>query len=80
MTYTVITGGNCPWCSLTCELLEFDHKPYVTVETSKVRTGLSASMRTLVKMAGFTTVPQVFAPDGTHIGGYEDLVKYLGSN
>ena len=80
MTYTVITGENCPWCNLTCEQLNSEQLPYVVVETSKVRTGLAASMRTLVKMAGFTTVPQVFAPDGKHIGGYEDLVKYLESN
>jgi glutaredoxin len=24
------------------------------------------------------TVPQIFAPDGSHIGGYTDLVLYFG--
>lgn len=28
-------------------------------------------------MAGLKTVPQVFSPEGYHIGGYEDLVEYL---
>lgn len=34
----------------------------------------------MMKQADFKTVPQVYAPDGSYIGGYEDLVKYLKEN
>jgi len=32
---------------------------------------------TLVKKAGYTTVPQIFKPDGTHVGGYRELKEYF---
>jgi glutaredoxin len=35
------------------------------------------SIRTLMLMAGLKTVPQVFAPDGYHIGGYSETVQWL---
>jgi|TARA_R110000796_G_scaffold69615_1_gene158577 glutaredoxin len=31
----------------------------------------------MAKKAGYTTVPQIFKPDGTHIGGYRDLKEYF---
>jgi glutaredoxin len=35
------------------------------------------SIRTLMLMAGLKTVPQVFAPDGYHIGGYQETIQWL---
>tara|TARA_B100000768_G_scaffold178894_1_gene195497 strand:+ start:726 stop:923 length:198 start_codon:yes stop_codon:yes gene_type:complete len=34
----------------------------------------------MMKQADFKTVPQIYSPDGSYIGGYEDLVKYLKEN
>lgn len=75
MSYTVISTNQCSWCKKARELLDSRGNGYVGIDVSNIH--YNAAMRTLVKMAGFTTVPQVFAPDGTHIGGYEDLVKHL---
>ena len=30
-----------------------------------------------LKRKGFKTVPQIYGPDNEHIGGYDDLKKYL---
>jgi glutaredoxin len=32
---------------------------------------------TLIKEAGMTTVPQIFNPQGDHIGGYTELKELL---
>lgn len=32
---------------------------------------------TLLKKGGMTTVPQIFSPDGTHVGGYTELSNLL---
>jgi glutaredoxin len=34
-------------------------------------------LHTLVKMARLRTVPQIFTPNGTHIGGYENLFRHF---
>lgn len=36
-----------------------------------------SALKTLLVMAGFKTVPQVFSPEGHHIGGYSDLVEHF---
>ena len=74
--YTVITKDYCPWCTKACDLINDKGHKYNTVEIS-TREGFPSAMLTLVKKAGFTTVPQVFAPDGTYIGGYDSLVEYF---
>jgi len=79
MAYTMLTKDYCPWCDKAAKLLNDKEVHFITVELSSQTQG-QAAMLTLAKMAGFTTVPQVFTHDGTHIGGYEDLVKHLGSN
>lgn len=45
-----------------------------------VESGSSKWVLSLLKKAGYKTVPQIYAPDGTHIGGYEALMKYLKEN
>jgi hypothetical protein len=42
-----------------------------------VQSGSSKWLLTLIKKAGMTTVPQVFKPDGTYVGGYTELKKEL---
>jgi len=31
----------------------------------------------LLKRSSITTVPQIFKPDGTHLGGYTELKEYI---
>lgn len=72
--YTVtVTTSPCRWCERAKEAL-----------TGR---GLSFQVNILdtqekvdaFKAVGFSTVPQVWAPDGTLIGGYTDLMFHLGA-
>jgi glutaredoxin len=45
-----------------------------------VESGSSKWILSLLKKAGYKTVPQIYAPDGKHIGGYEALIEYLKEN
>lgn len=73
--YTVIGRQNCQFCSLALEDLtamgEYAIYHDITADSA---------MKTLLLMAGFKTVPQVFSPEGQHIGGYTDLVEHLVSD
>lgn len=70
--YTVLSRNNCQWCDLTLEVLhESGERPIVHYADK------DHAIRSLMLMAGLKTVPQVFSPEGYHIGGYEDLVEYL---
>jgi glutaredoxin len=33
-----------------------------------------------MKEAGYTTVPQIFKPDGSYLGGYTELKEYLSDS
>jgi glutaredoxin len=48
--------------------------PYVEYN---VQSGSSKWVLTLLKMSGLTTVPQIFKPDGTLIGGYTELKEHF---
>jgi glutaredoxin len=34
-------------------------------------------LRSMIKMAGLRTVPQIFTPNGTHIGGQDNLFRHF---
>jgi glutaredoxin len=44
-----------------------------------VESGSSQWVLTLIRQANHTTVPQIFASDGSYIGGYAELKKFLGT-
>ena len=70
--YTVISRNNCQYCTMVLEdLYEAGERPIVH------HVDKDPSIRTLMLMAGLKTVPQVFAPDGYHIGGYAETVQWL---
>jgi len=70
--YTVISRNNCPYCTMVLEeLYEAGERPIVH------HVDKDPSIRTLMLMAGIKTVPQVFAPDGYHIGGYGETLQWL---
>ena len=70
--YTVISFSGCRWCDLAVEelrsrreafeVLNLEHKP---------------ALRRLFQMAGLTQVPQIFTPDGDHVGGYHEFRAFL---
>lgn len=73
--YTVITRNNCKYCDKAKVMLDLDKIPYVTynVEEPSSRWVLS-----LMKEANIKTVPQVFAHDGSLIGGFRELETKMG--
>ena len=72
--YTIVTRNECWFCDAAKNLLEENALPYTQYN---VQSDSSKWVLTLIKQAGHTTVPQIFAPDGRHIGGYTELKEEL---
>jgi len=72
--YIIITRNQCNFCDAAKALLEGASLPYTTYN---VQESSSKWVLTLVKKAGMTTVPQIFTPDGTYVGGYTELKDHL---
>ena len=72
--YVVITRDQCNFCDQAKALLKGSNLPFTEYN---VQSGSSKWVLTLIKKAGMTTVPQVFKPDGTHVGGYTELKELL---
>ena len=72
--YVIITRDQCNFCDAAKALLEGASLPYTKYN---VQSDSSKWVLTLIKQAGHTTVPQIFAPDGRHIGGYTELKEEL---
>jgi len=72
--WTIITRSQCNFCDSAKALLNGRGESYTpySVDSSSNKWVL-----TLVKQAGYTTVPQIFKPDGTHVGGYRELKEYF---
>jgi len=72
--WVIITQDNCSYCDKVKELLDEHHKNFYTYNLS---TSSSRWIVTLMKKANLTTVPQVFKPDGSLVGGYTELKELL---
>lgn len=72
--WVIITRDQCNFCDTAKALLK--GKGYQYVEYN-VQSDSSKWLLTLIKQAGYTTVPQIFNPKGTHIGGYTELKEWL---
>lgn len=71
MSYTIYGKGSCEYCIKAKELLRELELAYIYIDI-----GINPQCKEFVLNAGAETVPQIF--DGfKHIGGYEDLVKYV---
>ena len=72
--YLVLKQTGCEFCEKSIDLLR-QHK--ILYDTHNLDGTTSAWLKTLVKMAGLKTVPQIFDDRGQHIGGYEELKLHL---
>ena len=68
--WVVITRDQCNFCDQAKALLKASGLPYTEYN---IQTSDSKWVLTLIKQAGHTTVPQIFDPSGSHIGGYTEL-------
>jgi|TARA_R110000744_G_scaffold346973_1_gene452528 glutaredoxin len=72
--WTILTRSQCNFCDSAKALLKGMGESYTLYS---VESPSSKWVLTMAKQAGYTTVPQIFKPDGTHIGGYRDLKEYF---
>ncbi len=68
---SIITKPGCPFCANAKKMLQDNGMAY-----EEISLGHDATLRSLRAITGRDTVPQVFI-DGQHIGGSDDLEKYL---
>jgi glutaredoxin len=71
--YTVVSQLGCRPCEEAREFLHSKGERYVEV----LHVNSNPWLLTLMKKAGLKTTPQVFSPEGVHIGGYDDLKRLL---
>lgn len=72
--YVVITRDQCNFCDQAKALLKGANAAYTEYN---IQSKSSKWLLTLVKQAGYKTVPQIFHPDGSHIGGYTELKELM---
>ena len=75
--YIMITRDQCNFCDSAKALLKGANLPYTMYN---VQSPSSKWVLTLLKQAGHTTVPQIFKPDGTYVGGYTELREMMVAN
>jgi glutaredoxin 3 len=66
MNFTIYSGPACAWCTRAKQLLKDKNIPFEEKGVPELKE----------RMPSARTIPQVFVGD-QHIGGYEDLVKFL---
>ena len=75
--YTIITRDQCNFCDSAKALLKGANLPYTEYN---VQSSSSKWVLSLLKLTPLTTVPQIFMPDGTHVGGYTELKELLDAS
>jgi len=70
--YVIIGTSKCLYCDKVKSLLVDRYSDYEYHDIDK-----SPWLRVMFRMTPMTTVPQVFSPEGLHVGGYTDLKAHL---
>ena len=74
MKYLIKGAERCTYCVHAKNLLESKSLPYEWVNID-----INEEARNELKTAGFRTIPQIWHGE-SHIGGYAELLSYLGDN
>lgn len=72
--FRLITKSDCPWCDKAKELLKEKEAPFGAFDYQE-----HPMIVKLLFQANLKTLPQIWH-NGEHIGGYENLVKWLEKN
>ena len=64
--------AGCTFCDKAVALLKEYEIGYEYIDLMEDEDALK-----MIKGSGYRTVPQIFTDNGTHIGGYTELVQYL---
>ena len=73
--YTIITRNDCKYCDKAKAMLDLDKINYVVFN---IESPTNKWVLSLMKGANIKTVPQVFATDGSLIGGFRELETKMG--
>jgi glutaredoxin len=72
--WIVLGRTQCNFCDAAKVLLKGRGYTYTSYSLDSPS---SRWLLTLIKEAGMTTVPQIFNPQGDHVGGYTELKELL---
>ena len=72
--FKVYGGEGCSSCKVAIMELDKRSKEYVYYDIYSDMEALE-----FITSKGLRGIPQIFTDTGEHIGGYQDLVKYLNS-
>lgn len=72
--WIVLGRTQCNFCDAAKALLKGRGYTYTSYSLDS---SSSRWLLTLIKEAGMTTVPQIFNPQGDHVGGYTELKELL---
>ena len=75
--WIVLGRTQCNFCDAAKALLKGRGYTYTSYSLDS---SSSRWLLTLIKEAGMTTVPQIFNPQGDHIGGYTELKELLNGS
>jgi glutaredoxin len=68
--WVILTRDNCSFCDNAKSLLKSGNRQY---KVYNVQDTDNKWVLNLLKSSGITTVPQIFRPNGTLVGGYTEL-------
>lgn len=72
--YVMITRNQCNFCDQAKAILKEANLQYAEYN---IQSKSSSWLLYLLKRSSITTVPQIFSPSGSHIGGYTELKEYI---
>lgn len=70
--FKVYGGQGCMWCVRATELLAENNLEYFYYDVHSDKEALE-----VLKKHNLRSIPQVFTTDGTYIGGFEELKKFV---
>ena len=68
--FTIYTKPRCNSCIMAKRLLDQKGEAYIEIDITE-----KASAKEKIKGMGCKTVPQIFYPDGEHLGNYHTLER-----
>ena len=73
--FKIYTKNNCGWCVRAKRLLDENNIMYKVINIDE-----SFEDKMVLKALRLKTVPQIWDDLDTHLGGYENLIKWLGEH
>ena len=73
MSFTIISQSGCRYCRMALVHLQITDRGAKVYDIDE-----RPWLKTLMGQAGLQSVPQIYSPQGEHIGGFDELVAWKG--